>query len=273
MYWTIGTEQGIHGSRSDSPAGQYDKSPTKAGVPMPKNLLKCDTVFLHEALAFLAVVSICCGTVLAQTTEGVDQSIVVAEGGGNHIPQLAEEAIRKKLSRQVTLSLCSCPLEDFVNSLAKQLAVNVVIDRTAIEEISHTATMPITLEVDDISARSALNIILRPSELDWMVRDEALIITTAEEAEQNLRPVVYDVTDLVNVTADNDSETEIDFNSLIELVHFQVAPDTWAEGNSSDVVGYQLNEKNLLIISQSDSVHYEITRFFLSLRNASKAKP
>ena len=55
---------------------------------------------------------------------------------------------------------------------------------------------PITFKISDISAKSALNLLLSELNLATMVRDEVLLITSQEAADANVYAVLYDVSDL-----------------------------------------------------------------------------
>ena len=59
-----------------------------------------------------------------------------------------------------------------------------------------------------ISGRAALNHVLRPLDVTWVLQDEVLLITTPEQAESVLQTKVYDVTDLVPV-AEAKKEAEV----------------------------------------------------------------
>ena len=77
--------------------------------------------------------------------------------------------------------------------------INILIDHRALDDVGMAGDVPVTFKLSDVSLHSGLNLLLRPLDLTWAICDEVLLITTPEEAENMLIPLVYDVGDLVNV--------------------------------------------------------------------------
>ncbi|MGH7193470.1 MAG: hypothetical protein ACREJM_08045, partial [Candidatus Saccharimonadales bacterium] len=57
---------------------------------------------------------------------------------------------------------------------------------------------PITLDVKGVTLGSALRLMLRELDLKYVIHNEALLITTAQQAATMVEPRVYMVGDLVN---------------------------------------------------------------------------
>ncbi|MFH1708107.1 MAG: hypothetical protein ABIF71_09335 [Planctomycetota bacterium] len=90
-------------------------------------------------------------------------------------------------------------IESLVDLVRRTAGVNVVMDTPAIElaVAAGTARRTITLKVDNMTLKSALNWICRLSGLAWTLQDEAIFITTPDRiktGEAQLR--VYDIRDL-----------------------------------------------------------------------------
>jgi hypothetical protein len=75
--------------------------------------------------------------------------------------------------------------------------INVVADLAALRQENISLERPITAQLDAISLKSALNIIVKQVDLTWVIRDEALTITTKDGAKEKLVQKTYLVTDLV----------------------------------------------------------------------------
>ena len=67
----------------------------------------------------------------------------------------------------------------------------------ALEEANIDLDVPVTLKVEGISLKSALNLLLRQAKLTFVIRDEVVCITTPEYLKGNLKVVTYPVADLV----------------------------------------------------------------------------
>ena len=91
---------------------------------------------------------------------------------------------------------------------------------------------------------------------------DVLQVTTPEDAGSDLRPVVYDVRDLVK---EGVGEGSPDFDSLEELISATVEPDSWWEGNND---GFEELLPGWLVFSQTDEVHAGTANLLTRLRSA-----
>jgi von Willebrand factor type A domain len=89
------------------------------------------------------------------------------------------------------------PLENVVNFLQTEYQIPIQLDTPALEDAGLTADEPVTIQLQNVSLRSALRLMLKAKQLTYVIRDEVLIITTPEEAESELVAKVYPVADLV----------------------------------------------------------------------------
>ena len=58
--------------------------------------------------------------------------------------------------------------------------------RPALEEIGVGTDEPVTVNLHNISLRSALRLMLKNLQLTYIIQDEVLMITTPEEAEKRI---------------------------------------------------------------------------------------
>ncbi len=212
---------------------------------------------LRLAAMGLGIVS-CYAEVSAQEERAPQDAPAVAENIAT-----VEEQILRTLDQKVSLTFYETPLSEVAQQLRELTKANVLIDRRALEEIALADDLPLSGEFHEISLRSVLNLLLRGADLTWAVADDALIITTPEEAEMRLITRVYNVADLV--AASHDDLEHDDLNSLISVVTSTVQPETW-----DDVGGYASIEayRGTLIISQTESSHQQIAALFNALRKA-----
>ena len=149
------------------------------------------------------------------------------------------------------------PLAQFVVALRKELGVPVVVDRRALEEIGITPDEPMEVDLPEegLSARSFLRLALDQYDLDYVIANEVLLISTPEELENRLETIVYSTREL-NVPAEE----------LSELITHFVAMDTWAEVGGPGTVSPLPAPNEGLVISQTQRVHEQIADFFEQLR-------
>jgi general secretion pathway protein D len=113
--------------------------------------------------------------------------------------QRTEEELRiqESLNRQVSLHFTDAPLEQVVREIAMGANINAMLDGPGIAEEGVHSDTPITINVEGIRMKSALNLILKPLNLDYTIEDEVLKITSRLRQQGELKVVVYPVADLV----------------------------------------------------------------------------
>lgn len=174
-----------------------------------------------------------------------------------------EAAIRKALDEKTVMEFVETPLQDAVEYLQKKHKINIQLDKKALDDAGLGTDTPITRSLKDISLRSALRLMLREFDLTWVIENEVLLLTTIDEAGQNLVTQVYDVVDLV-VTDEG-----IDYDSLIETITTVVAPTTWDEvGGPGSISPLH----RTLVVSQTGEVHEEIAELLTEVRRVLKAR-
>jgi hypothetical protein len=109
----------------------------------------------------------------------------------------SEAAIREALEATADLDFTKTPLDDIVGVIGDFTKIDIVLDKKALADAGVATDLPMTVSLRGISVRAALGLILRNLGLTWIVRDEVVLITTPEEAENWLETRVYDVSDLV----------------------------------------------------------------------------
>jgi hypothetical protein len=178
-----------------------------------------------------------------------------------------EDLIAEALDHRVTVDVNGAALADilgyFADLLPADQKISIVIDRRKIEEEGIDLGRPVSLKVNDIRLRSALNLILTDAGLDWTVRDEVLLITTKDEAAANTVTRVYDVDELVVQKGDDDRTPH--FDELIELIQNEVAPDSWADAGGPGAVHPFSVNGGRLVVRQTPQAHYAIAKLLEEL--------
>ncbi len=109
----------------------------------------------------------------------------------------AERKIERLLTKPVTLSFTNQPLQQVLEDIGQWNGVNIYIDTRALEEQGISQSRPVSIKLDQVALKSALNLILREVHLTYVIKDDVLMITTEAEARGKLETKVYPVADLV----------------------------------------------------------------------------
>jgi general secretion pathway protein D len=111
----------------------------------------------------------------------------------------AEKLIREKLNEQVTVAFDGRPLTQAMQTLSQMTGIPIYVDPLGLsaEGIASDQRVSLDLNGQSISLKSALNLILEPLNLAYVVGDEVLKITSRETSSGERRTKTYNVRDLV----------------------------------------------------------------------------
>jgi general secretion pathway protein D len=109
-----------------------------------------------------------------------------------------ERAIEEKLKSPVLCQFKDQPIGLVIHELGKMAGIPVHLDSRGLEDLGVSADQKVTLNLSqEVSLKSALNLILEPLELGYMIRDEVLKVTSAQRQGGDVYQTVYPVADLV----------------------------------------------------------------------------
>ncbi|MFM2095158.1 MAG: hypothetical protein RIS70_2282, partial [Planctomycetota bacterium] len=109
-----------------------------------------------------------------------------------------ELEIQRSLSQMVDVQFDNMPLKEVVSALEKQSGINIFLDPSGMAIEGVTSDTPVSLTLArPISLRSALNLILEPKRLGYVIQNEVLKITSSQTKDSDVYTQVYDVADLV----------------------------------------------------------------------------
>ncbi|MCB9894309.1 MAG: hypothetical protein H6839_07665 [Planctomycetes bacterium] len=199
-----------------------------------------------------------------------------------------DEATYRKIESQLesttidTLAYEEADVTEVVADIAKKARVTIVIDKKALEDVDEDARV-ITLELADVKAMNALNIIIDQIGLFKSYKNGVLYITSEEKAQQSTITKTYDVRDITVVIKDfpapklrlkpaddNDGGPVIDFpnedkivetDDIVEMIEDTITAD-WGGSASVTVI------KGQLIVRAPRNVHKEVADLLDQLRSA-----
>ena len=89
-----------------------------------------------------------------------------------------EREIQRKLSQPITLSFTNVPLSKVLDDIRAWHSINIYVDEQALATEGIDLNYPISIKLEQISLKSALNLILKNIRLTHVIKDEVLQITT-----------------------------------------------------------------------------------------------
>jgi hypothetical protein len=179
----------------------------------------------------------------------------------------AVSAIEAALDQPLDASFVGLPVHEFCDRLSEKISRPVLLAQRRFDEAGINSETLIPFDFPPTNARTQLNRILDSLDLDYTIRDEALIITTPEDAESNRITRVYDVRSL-HETGVSLFNTHDD-GTLIELIERHVAPDSWDDRGGPGAID---RFAALLVISHTPEVHQSFQRFHAELLRVAKSR-
>ncbi len=163
-------------------------------------------------------------------------------------------AISLRLEQPVNVDFVDTPLVDALHELANRCRINIWLDEQSLSDEGISPDSPISFSVEEISLKAALRTMLSLFQLNSVVKDGVLIVTTSRMAEEMIVTRIYDVRRIV---------PDDDYDELIDLITTVVSPDTWPEGTGpGPVQGFAW----MLAMEQTQSVHAEIAQLLFDIQ-------
>jgi hypothetical protein len=181
----------------------------------------------------------------------------------------AEQRIELALTQPLRspLDFIETPLSSVMQVIAEEYDIPVQFDVTAMEAVAQSPDTEVTVNVANISLRSAMELIFANTEdLAYIIENEVLLVTTEDVANSRLEVRVYRVDDLIlPEPSDALLPTDADCDTLIDIVVSTVEADAWAENGSGEGEIHPFSP-GILVIAQTRRVHQQLSELFETLR-------
>lgn len=140
--------------------------------------------------------------------------------------------IEEVLEQPVEMELKDMPLPEFAAMLKDKYRIPVVVDSRALEESEVAADAKLSCHLKGVALRSAITWALAANSMDWMVREEALVLTTRDVVDSTMTTMVHDVSDFIKPRGDKEEADAASrrLEQLAEVVESTVMPGTWKSG-------------------------------------------
>ena len=159
----------------------------------------------------------------------------------------AEALIVRTLAKPTTVEFLDLPLEDCITFLKEYHNLRIWLNKGVLADEGVALDQPITLNLAGVSLESVLHLLLEPLQLDWVIQDEVLKITTVSWANKHPETRTYDVHNLI--TAGHKPE------ELIASITKCIEPASWTGKEATAGISHT---GGVLVVRQSQRVHGEI---------------
>ncbi len=193
----------------------------------------------------------------------------VEVGGAENGSSESVRRIEQCLGRFVSLQFVNTPLQSVVDDLRERFGINIYLDVRAFEEGGICSeNLKVNAKLENLSLKSALDLILRPLGLVFVIKDDVLQITTPACARGKLQTKLYAIQDLLHQAGLEDgSSLPLPEEQLIKLIASTIAPESWREMGGPGVIEYFPTTKTL-VINQTVEVQEQVAGLLESLRQS-----
>ena len=108
-----------------------------------------------------------------------------------------EVRILTEFDKETNFQYVDQPLMDVVTDISFRHAIPIVVDTVALEDYGIGTDSPVSINLQGVSLKSALRLMLNELDLTYVLQHEVLQITTAENADKVKQTHVYKVDHLV----------------------------------------------------------------------------
>jgi type II secretory pathway component GspD/PulD (secretin)/tetratricopeptide (TPR) repeat protein len=113
-----------------------------------------------------------------------------------------EREIERRLDLPISFDFKDTPLKQVIEDLRDWTGINIVPDQPALDDENISLDRPVTMHLEGVATKSALNLLLHQAHLIYVIKDEVLQITTEAHARGKMVAKTYQVADLI-IPVDN----------------------------------------------------------------------
>ena len=175
-------------------------------------------------------------------------------------PRPAPGNVAKGLARAAKLEFKETPLQDALDSISARYRVEIILCKRALAEEHIAPDKPVTERIHSMKLDKALDVFFQHLHLAYAVCDNAIVVTTAKQAEAGLVTRVYPLSmPRGGGRAGNPRATNAFLTEVQQTLRRKVAPKSWDEvGGPGSACTLWLGSTGALVVSQTRDVQKEV---------------
>jgi hypothetical protein len=166
-----------------------------------------------------------------------------------------EAKVNEKMDAPIAVNFSSTPLQEAIDFIDTLQDLRFQYDAAVVGKDGTLANDAVTVAAKDIPLRILLKLLLEPSALDWVIRDERIVITAREIATRELSGWQYDVSDL--------AAAGIPIADLAATIIAVVAQQEWQPAGGRGTLEFA---DGAITVRQSRQVHRQVCRLLGDIR-------
>jgi hypothetical protein len=137
----------------------------------------------------------------------------------------------------------------------------ILLDQPALDEAKLAYDTPITVNVKEVTMRTLLRKILGDFGLTYIIKDQAIQVTSTVKARETMVTRSYNVSDLVDPgngviwgPGINAVQIAQNVNAIIDLIQTSVEPESWKKNGGNGTIVFH-GPSMSLVIKNTAEVH------------------
>jgi len=272
-----GTRPALHDPRVEEQKSVFDKA--RAGALSSKDALaESQDIRKKSSLAILALNMDIDRSNIAPTHDmefpPAEQWIAMTKlrSKNNQVTE-AERAILKALNAVVSVDFKDQHFNGVVDWFQHQMKTTIILDKSALEDVGVNNESSVNVTLNKVTTRTALKKVLADLGLTYVVKDEAIYVTTPAKAKDMMTVRTYYIGDLLAGGGYPDirfgglvSQYQMlaEVAQLVQMIQGNIDADSWA-ANGKDGAGTIVFDPvhMTLIVKQSSEIHYKMMQGLL----------
>jgi RNA polymerase sigma factor (sigma-70 family) len=158
----------------------------------------------------------------------------------------AKDEVEKKLDSIISINYKDKPLRQVLDDLRRWSAINIIVDQPILDERGLSLDCPITIKLDNVAFKTALTLLLRQAQMNYIIKDEVLTVTALH---WKFVLKTYKAADLLDSDGKGDT--------LIRIITKVVEPTSWdTMGGPGTIDFWPLG--SAFTVNQTPEVHEQI---------------
>jgi len=174
-----------------------------------------------------------------------------------------EQAILKALNTVISVDFDKSGFQGVIDFLEKKTGQSIIIDKQAMNEANVTYDTPVTMKAKT-TTRTILKRVLADLNLAYIIKDEAIQVTSIQKAKETLSARTYYVGDLVGFGGGmgfggyiGRQQMALQIQQLATLITQVVEPESWAVNGGSGLGTIAFEPITMsFVVRQTAEIHY-----------------
>ncbi|MGF1579887.1 MAG: hypothetical protein ACFCD0_11030 [Gemmataceae bacterium] len=157
------------------------------------------------------------------------------------------------------------PLLEVIQDIVTITGIPFEFDTSSLTKVGRGLATPVTLNVSNISTKSALRLILNQNSMDYLLEDSQVVITSKHRVANEMIWRSYPISDLVSTVSIDSDEESSRYEAIQTLVQQAISPGSWREVGGRGRLTFECGTTGMELTVFQNRANQERTAEFLQV--------